>query len=146
MTSYVPAALRRLVARRAGGVCEYCQIHEDDTFFGCQVEHVIAEKHGGPTTARNLAYACVFCNQHKGSDIASLSELGQLTRLYNPRGDRWAEHFRIDQDGVTIGAVTEIGDVTARLLQFNDPDRLVEREALRAAGRYPSPEAKSRMS
>jgi hypothetical protein len=106
MTSYVAAALRRLVAARAGGVCEYCLLHEDDTFFGCQVEHVIAEKHGGATTADNLAYACVFCNQYKGTDIASLSEAEQLTRLYNPRTDRWADHFRLDQDGITIRALT----------------------------------------
>ena len=146
MTSYVPAALRRHVAERASGVCEYCLIHEDDTFFGCQVEHVIAEKHGGATTADNLAYACVFCNRHKGSDISSLSEAGQLTRLYNPRTDRWADHFRIDQDGITLHPVTELGAVTAKLLNFNHADRLVERDALVAAARYPSPQAKRHMS
>ena len=52
MTSYVPAALRRLVAGRAGDVCEYCLIDQDDTYFGCEVEHIISEKHGGFTTPR----------------------------------------------------------------------------------------------
>ena len=31
--TYIPEALRRLVAERAGGCCEYCRLHEDDTFF-----------------------------------------------------------------------------------------------------------------
>jgi hypothetical protein len=146
MSSYVPVALRRLVASRAGGICEYCLIHEDDTFFGCQVEHVISEKHGGETVAENLAYACVFCNQHKGSDIASLTDAGQLTRLFNPREERWGDHFAFETDGILIRAQTEIGAVTIKLLQFNHEDRIVEREVLRATGRYPSPQALTRIS
>ncbi len=43
MTSYVSAELRRLVAARAQGLCEYCLIHESDTFVGCQIDHVISE-------------------------------------------------------------------------------------------------------
>ena len=55
MTSYVSADLRRLVEARANRVCKYCLIHEDDTYFGCQVEHIIAEKHGGLRGARARA-------------------------------------------------------------------------------------------
>ncbi len=43
-------------------LCEYCLIHEDDTFFGCEVDHIISQKHGGPTEPENLAYACLPCN------------------------------------------------------------------------------------
>jgi hypothetical protein len=31
-------------------------IHEDDTYLGCQVDHVISEKHGGETTAMILGF------------------------------------------------------------------------------------------
>ena len=72
MSSYVSAALRRLVAERAAYLCEYCLLHEEDTFFGCEVDHIISEKHGGPTVAENLAYACAFCNRAKGSDVGSI--------------------------------------------------------------------------
>jgi hypothetical protein len=72
MSSYVSAALRRLVALRADFLCEYCLVHEDDTVFGCEVDHIISEKHGGATEAENLAYACAFCNRAKGSDIGSI--------------------------------------------------------------------------
>jgi 5-methylcytosine-specific restriction endonuclease McrA len=49
MPSYVNEQLRRLVALRAEHLCEYCLIHEEDTFYGCEVDHIISLKHGGPT-------------------------------------------------------------------------------------------------
>lgn len=70
--TYIPAQLRRAVLHRADWLCEYCLIHEDDTFLGCQVDHIIAEKHGGITDFTNLALACTNCNRAKGSDIATL--------------------------------------------------------------------------
>jgi hypothetical protein len=135
MSSYVPASLRRLVAERADSICEYCLVHEDDTFFGCEVEHIISEKHGGPTTEEKLAYACVFCNRFKGSDIASIAKSGKLCRFYNPRTDHWSEHFRLEQ--FAIIPLTEIGEVTVRILELNHSDRLLEREMLSAIQRYP---------
>ena len=41
--TYIPAEMRRLVIGRAGSRCEYCLIHEDDTYFGCEVDHVVSE-------------------------------------------------------------------------------------------------------
>lgn len=143
--TYIPADLRRQVATRANNLCEYCLIHEDDTYFGCQVDHIISEKHGGPTEAENLAYACSFCNRQKGSDIGSIApSTGQLTRFFNPRTDRWADHFKLE--GVTIVALTDIGEVTARILGFNAIDQLVERQDLQALGRYPPKEAQGLLS
>jgi 5-methylcytosine-specific restriction endonuclease McrA len=55
MTSYVRADVRREVYDRADGRCEYCLIHERDTFLGCQVDHIVSEKHGGANDASNLA-------------------------------------------------------------------------------------------
>ena len=52
--TYISAELRRLAVVRADGLCEYCLIHEDDTFFGCEIDHIISEKHGGLTVAENL--------------------------------------------------------------------------------------------
>jgi hypothetical protein len=144
MSSYVPAELRRLVVARSGGLCEYCLIHEDDTFMGCQVEHVISEKHGGPTSAENLAYACVFCNRYKGSDIGSIVwSTGEFSRFFSPRTDHWADHFVLEES--TIQPLMIIGEVTANILQINVSERLLERQLLIAAGRYPSPEAMVRM-
>ena len=143
--TYINVALRQLVITRANGLCEYCLIHEDDTYFGCQVDHIISEKHGGPTEEGNLAHACSFCNRNKGSDIGSIVwRTGQFCRFFNPRIDRWADHFA--GSGVRMDTLTEIGEVTARILDFNNPDRLLERQDLQAIGRYPSPDALALMS
>lgn len=137
MSRYVSPEVRRLVAGRAGRLCEYCLIHEDDTFFGCEVDHIISLKHGGSSEPDNLAYACGFCNRQKGSDVGSVSSrTGEFSRFYNPRVDRWIEHFR--PEGDSIAPLTVVREVTARILQFNAGERLLERRLLRAAGRYPS--------
>jgi HNH endonuclease len=134
--TYIPAELRRLVLVRAKRTCEYCLIHEDDTFFGCEIDHVISEKHGGLTVAENLAYAYLPCNRNKGTDLGSVWEpASSLIRFFNPRVDAWSDHFSLE--GVVIRPTTPIGSVTDRIFGFNEIERLVEREALRALGRYP---------
>lgn len=135
-TTYIPVELRRMVFQKAEQKCEYCLIHEDDTFFGCQVDHIIAEKHGGATTLENLALACTICNRAKGSDIATLVA-GELVRLFHPRLDQWHEHFGIAVDGFTVVSNSSIGQATIQLLGFNDSERLLERKVLSEVGRYP---------
>ncbi len=126
-----------MIAERAGHLCEYCLIHADDTFFGCEVDHIISEKHGGPTEAENLAYACAFCNRCKGSDVGSIiPETGGFSRFFNPRIDSWSDHFALHE--TVIKSLTDIGAVTATILRFNVSERLLERGALREIGHYPS--------
>jgi HNH endonuclease len=142
--TYIPADLRRWVAARAEALCEYCLIAEEDTFYGCEVDHIISEKHGGLTQAGNLAHACVFCIQAKGSDVGSIHwESGQFVRFFNPRMDRWADHFVLA--GNRIEGVTAIGVVTARILGFNSGERIQERQTLQRMNRYPSAAASNRM-
>ena len=145
-TGYISADLRRLIAARADSVCEYWLVHSEDTFFGCEIDHIISEKHDGPTHEDNLAYACLVCNRNKGSDIASIVPgTDERVRFFNPRLERWQDHFRLDSDGLTILALTAIGEATSRILGFNDSERLLERQALVQADRYPTPAARKRI-
>lgn len=73
-STYIPADLRRQVIERANGLCEYCLIHEDDTYFGCQVDHIISEKHYGPTEADNLVTAI-------GKATAQILQFNHIERL-----------------------------------------------------------------
>jgi 5-methylcytosine-specific restriction endonuclease McrA len=88
-------ALRSLVRRRAGDVCEYCRLPQSSSrFVRFYIEHIIARQHGGPSETGNLALACGYCNHHKGPNIAGLDPVsGQLVPLFNPRRDRWSDHF-----------------------------------------------------
>ena len=145
MSSYVSAALRRVAAAHADFLCEYCLIHEDDTVFGCEVDHFISTKHGGMAEADNLAYARAFCNRPKGSDTGSVVQGTEAyVRFFHPCLDRWAEHFRLD--GVVIVDLSDVGEVTGRILAFNTSERLLERQVLLEAGRYPSAAALARMT
>lgn len=69
-------------------------IPEIATLATHEIDHIIAEKHGGCTEAENLALSCTLCNKHKGSDIASVDpETGEIVPLYNPRQKKWNEHL-----------------------------------------------------
>lgn len=127
--AYIPAALRRLVCDRAQGACEYCLIPEIAVLVSHEVDHVIAEKHGGNTEADTLALSCTICNKYKGSDLASIDLVtGEIFRLYHPRRDDWQEHFQLQ--GGEIVPLTPIGRVTTRLLQLNRLERQKERQML----------------
>ena len=47
---------------------------------------------------------------------------------------------------MVIVPLTEIGEATARIFSFNEPDRLLERRALQIVQRYPTPAARRRMN
>lgn len=140
----IPQKLRRAVTERADHLCEYCLISESDTFFGCHVDHIISIKHEGSTTVDNLAYACVVCNRQKGSDLGSIDwETGNLVRFFNPRSDRWSDHFYLQ--GARIVSRTSIGEVTVRILGFNSDSQIIERQTLMDENRYPSSAAMRRI-
>ena len=129
MATYIPETMRRTVIARARGCCEYCA-KPQVSFYPHEVDHVIAQKHGGKTSLDNLAFACFECNRYKGSDVASFDpHTGQLVALFNPRTQSWSEHFRYDHGA--ISALTAEGRVTVALLQLNDSTRIQERIALR---------------
>ncbi|XPM53630.1 MAG: HNH endonuclease [Leptolyngbya sp. IPPAS B-1204] len=116
----ISADLRQLVSERAQGRCEYCLLHQNFSIYTYEVDHIIAQKHGGPTTADNLALSCLSCNRHKGTDIATFDPAtGEITLLFHPRNQSWVEHFRLNNG--RIKGMTPAGRVTAKLLMFNTP-------------------------
>jgi 5-methylcytosine-specific restriction endonuclease McrA len=108
----------------------------DDTPF--EIDHIISRKHGGPTTASNLALSCFYCNSFKGSDIAGIDpRTRKLTPLFNPRRHRWTRHFR--WQGAYLLGRTPVGRVTVAVLDMNDPFRVELREGLIEEGVFPPP-------
>jgi hypothetical protein len=144
MARWISAELRQTIADRAKSLCEYCLIAEEDTFYGCEVDHIISLKHGGSSEPENLAYACALRNRAKGSDVGSVSTSGEFTRFFNPRTDHWSEHFRLER--AAISPLTTIGEVTARIFGFNDGARLHEREEMIRFGKYPTEAAVALMA
>ena len=138
MSTRPSASLRRQVIERAQNRCEYCLIHQDDAVATHQIDHVLAEKHGGSTTLENLAVSCMTCNIRKASDLSSVDPAtGAIVPLFNPRKHIWSEHFRIED--VQIVGLTPEGRTSVEFLQLNSYERTSERRELIAAGRFPPP-------
>lgn len=128
------AELRRQVIERAGNRCEYCGIHQEDAGSRHQLDHIIAEKHGGLTTLGNLALSCLSCNRRKASDIGAIDpNSGQFVRLFDPRHQNWSDHFQFSTQEIV--GLTTVGRATAEFLQFNSPERQQERVELNRLGR-----------
>ncbi len=123
-----------MVRKRAGGRCEYCLIPGSAFPLPFQIDHVLAEKHGGETAEANLALACPHCNRFKGPNIAGLDPAtGQLVRLFHPRSDVWTDHFRMD--GARVEGTTPIGRATVDVLAMNADDlRLIRAELIAESG------------
>ncbi|HEY5311882.1 MAG TPA: HNH endonuclease signature motif containing protein [Pirellulales bacterium] len=118
------AALRAAVNLRAGHGCEYCQRRQTASpLIPLQIEHIIPRKHGGGDSLDNLALACAECNLHKGSNLTGIDpETNAITPLFNPRQDRWDDHFV--WDGLRLAGQTNIGRTTIRVLELNSAARI----------------------
>jgi hypothetical protein len=133
MRERIGVALRRAVAQRAQGRCEYCGVPDSATLLPHEPDHIVAVQHGGKTTLENLAYACFECNRFKGPNLTSIdSETGAVTALYQPRTDRWESHFR--WEGSVIVPLTPTGRATVLLLRINQEDRVAFRTNLLRIG------------
>jgi hypothetical protein len=137
MAGKVSTELRRLTAERAHFCCEYCLLPQDFATHRHEPDHIVPVQHGGASESDNLAFACFSCNRYKGPNVGSYDPLtGEFTPFFNPRTKQWRYHFRFV--GATIEGVTPEGRVTAKILQFNDDDRVAERRLLIQARLYPS--------
>jgi len=131
------ASFKRRVWQRAQGVCEYCRMPSRFYRAPFQIDHVIADQHGGKLTLGNTALACFHCNLNKGPNIAGKDPAtGRTTRLFHPRRDEWDDHFR--WHGVRVVGKTAVGRTTIRVLDMNHPAYLLVRKALKADGLFPS--------
>lgn len=138
MTHRISEKQRLAVVSRANSICEYCLVPEFFLATTFHIDHIRSQKHGGKTTLDNLAYTCPHCNQNKGSDIATFidEETDQLIRFFNPRKDRWHEHFQVNEGEIL--PLSPIGQATIRILGFNQTERIILRKMLIEIGFYPS--------
>lgn len=135
----VATQLRETVRRRAEYRCEYCRFPEQYAEVRFQLDHVIPEQHGGPSTLENLGWSCPRCNKHKGPNLAGIDfNTGILVPLFHPRQDRWADHFA--WNGALLNGLTPTGRVTVLVLQMNRADSVLVRQSLLQEGEtFPAP-------
>ncbi|OLE71919.1 MAG: HNH endonuclease [Cyanobacteria bacterium 13_1_40CM_2_61_4] len=134
----ISAELRQLVTTRANGNCEYCQSPESFATERFSIEHIEPRAAGGFTIAENLALACQGCNGHKAAKTAAVdTETRTSVAIFNPRQQRWQEHFAWSEDHLRIIGLTPIGRATLRLLHLNRNSLLNLRKALISINAHP---------
>lgn len=134
----LPDALRDFVRERARGRCEYCLTSEELSGTRCQIDHILPRSRQGATTADNLCLACPACNGHKHARThATDPESDAQVPLFDPRRQRWSEHFAWSADGTEIIGLTPVGRATVAALKMNDPLIVSARSQWASIGAHP---------
>jgi 5-methylcytosine-specific restriction endonuclease McrA len=90
-----PELLRDAVVRRADHRCEYRQLPAQLQVGGFELDHIMPRARGGQTDMANMTLACPHCNARKWAHIDGADPLSrQKVVLFNPRTQRWEEHFQ----------------------------------------------------
>jgi hypothetical protein len=117
----IPEDLRQRVREAAGDRCGYCLCSQRYVNDWLEVEHIIPRALGGTDNEENLWLSCGKCNRHKSTRISFNDPISQTeVPLFNPRTQRWPEHFHWDEEGTRIIGLTPTGRATVLALRLND--------------------------
>ncbi|PDW00550.1 HNH endonuclease [Candidatus Viridilinea mediisalina] len=135
---YIPVQLMAQILVDAGHRCGYCQTDERFTGSLLSIEHIQPIAAGGSTDRLNLWRSCRECNERKGAQHTALDpDTGERVALYNPRTQRWGDHFLWSNDGFFIIGVTPIGRATVLALDLNRPHQVIARRHWTIVGWHP---------
>jgi len=97
----VPADVARQVRQAARGRCGYCLSPQMLVMARLEIEHIVPLAQGGTNSESNLWLSCPLCNRIKADRIRARDpESGAEVARFNPRTERWSEHFRWSDDGL----------------------------------------------
>lgn len=100
--------------------------------------HILPIAQEGTNDLNNLALACFHCNRRKTNQTNVLDpQTEQVVSLFNPRHDRWNDHFIWSADGLRLIGLTSIGRATIAALDLNRVRVISIRAADLEIGRHP---------
>jgi hypothetical protein len=136
--SQISEAVRQRGRARANDQCGYCRSLQKYVLGVLEIEHIIPKAAGGADGEDNLWLACHLCNSYKGVQTHAKDPVTyQTVKLFNPRTQKWAEHFAWIDDGARIVGITGIGRATVMALRLNNPFAVAVRQAWISAGWHP---------
>ena len=113
--------LRQQIRKRAQSLCEYCHSPERISGSRFTIDHIRPRSLGGSDDFENLALACSRCNQRRYNFITGQDDkTASISPLFNPRVDKWQEHFAWIENGRRIIGTTPVGRATCHRLDMND--------------------------
>lgn len=138
MSTQVPAEIQARVRAAARDRCGYCLCPQSLHPELLEIDHIVPLGRGGDDDELNLWLACGHCNGRKSARIGYRDPVTALVvSLFNPRIDRWPEHFTWNEDGTVIVGLTATGRATVYALQLNHPRLIVVRMNWARAGWHP---------
>jgi hypothetical protein len=141
--SGITAEIRWRVRQAAGDRCGYCLSRQEYVLGVLELDHIVPRAAGGTDDEANLWLSCRLCNAYKGVQTRARDPVtGRLVRLFNPRRQRWGNHFRWSADGVRIVGRTPTGRATVGALQLNNVIAVAVRRNWMAAGWHPPVDAR----
>jgi hypothetical protein len=136
--TYIPQKVRDRVREQAGNRCGYCLCPQRLLYYILEIEHIVPRADGGSDEEHNLWLSCRMCNGHKGSQTMRLDTVtGRRVRLFNPRRQRWSDHFRWGDDGTEVIGKTPCGRATVEALQLNNVIAIAVRAEWVTVGWHP---------
>ena len=134
----IPEQLKAQVRAQANNRCGYCLSAQQYVLGPLEIDHLVPKARGGTDAEENLWLACRMCNGFKGTQIHARDPVSsRRVRLFNPRRQRWSNHFVWSQDGLRIIGRTACGRATVVALQLNHTIAVLVRQAWVAAGWHP---------
>lgn len=114
-------ATKKLVRERAKFFYEYCHSSEEASAALFFFDHIMPQSLGGSDDSDNLALACQRCNGYRYNFTTGIDpDTGQMLPLFNPRQQKWCDHFIWSADGLKIIGITSTGRATCNRLDLND--------------------------
>ena len=136
--SLISDEVRARIRTQAGNRCGYCHSPQRYVLGSLEIDHIIPQARGGSDDEDNLWLACRMCNNFKGTQTGGLDPLtGRQIALFNPRQQRWTDHFAWSEDGTRIVGLTGCGRVTILALRLNSVIAVMVRREWVAAGWHP---------
>lgn len=131
-------SLRSRVREQAKNRCGYCLIEDGLVYASMEIDHIHPKAAGGKDVEENLWLVCPCCNAFKGSRTQGIDPVTGLTfPFFNPRQQKWAEHFTWAEDKATIIGFTPYGRTTVQSLRLNFAPNLELRKRFADLGWYP---------
>jgi hypothetical protein len=137
-TPYIPEDVKTRVREAAQDRCGYCQSLQKYVLEILEIEHIIPKASGGNDNEENLLLSCRLCNSYKGIQTRATDPISeQSVQLFNPRTQKWSQHFTWSEDSAYILGLTPCGRATVLALQLNNIYAITVRQAWASVGWHP---------
>jgi hypothetical protein len=132
------ASRRERLLTLAGYRCGYCRSGQRVIGVRLILDHLTPRARGGKDDEANLWPCCQPCNGFKQARTQARDPLSDVVvPFFNPRQQRWGEHFAWEEDGRLIVGLTAVGRATVAALQLNREELIEARGLWIAVGWHP---------